>query len=484
MDKHLITSRPFLAAFLFLIPAAALRFLALDQQSLWNDELFSIIVAKLPLSQIPGQLAQSYFHPPVYFALLHFMVEWFGTSEHSLRFLSALSGSLTVGALFLITRKLFDDRTAVWAALFCLIAPFHIAYSQEARPYALAGLLCVLNLFAVWQAWIRKRSMYYILYTLVTAAAIYTHHWVIFLVAAQAVYVIVDGAIRRESLKFVLLSYLALGLLYLPIVGTVLHQTEKVAASPWWWAEPASVSHLLRTDLAFSGAYFKLASGVFESPLVVKILLATISFSLLALAVLVGIRRGPRPLQLVLVSLFGTVTIAFGFSFFRPEAYLWYRYPVIVFPLFCMVLSVGLNLIRRIPLRLLLAGIYVFLAAMSTFRYYHWEKANAKSVAAFVETVASERTDLVIRPSYFQELFNYYYHGKAQQVDEGPFDSTIAPAIRTVDRFVLITLDIPNEVREYIDAHFEKVVERKFPGEAHMGIVVGVYRKKISSTVP
>jgi hypothetical protein len=132
----------------------------------------------------------------------------------------------------------------------------------------------------------------------------------------------------------------------------------------------------------------------------------------------------------------------------------------------------------------LLAGIYVFLAAMSTFRYYHWEKANAKSVAAFVETVASERTDLVIRPSYFQELFNYYYHGKAQQADEGPFDSTIAPAIRTVDRFVLITLDIPNEVREYIDAHFEKVVERKFPGEAHMGVVVGAYRKKISSILP
>jgi hypothetical protein len=66
-------------------------------------------------------------------------------------------------------------------------------------------------------------------------------------------------------------------------------------------------------------------------------------------------------------------------------------------------------------------------------------------------------------------------------VDEGPFGSTITRAIKNVDRFVLVTLDIPNEVRDSVDSHFYyRILERVFAGEAHLGILVALYRKKIS----
>lgn len=474
------TSRPTLHAIFFLLGAAALRFWALDQQSLWNDEMFSIQVASFPLSEIPSRLAEFYNHPPLYFLLLHFMMKWVGVGEWSLRFLSALFGSLTVGAMFLITRKMIDKQTAIWASLFCLIAPFHIAYSQEARAYAMTGFLCLLGLFALHQAWKTKRVSSYILYCLITVAALYTHHWVIFLIVAQVTFIIFEALLHRESLKLPLLSFLAIAVLYLPMLGTVVHQTEKVAASPWWWTESASMNHLLWTELAFSGVYFKLASGVFESPVAVKLLGAIATVPLLVLAVWAGRRKEAWAIRAVLFSILATAALAFAASVVHPETYLWYRYPVILFPFFCIALAVGLNHIKMYPLRLAFAGVFLLLAGVGTFRYFHWEKANAKSVAAFVETIASEKTDVVIRPAYFADLFNYYYRGRAQQVNEGAFDDTIAPAIQNVNQFVLITLDIPNEVRDYINTHFEKVMERKFPGEAHTGIVVGVYRRMIS----
>jgi hypothetical protein len=232
---------------------------------------------------------------------------------------------------------------------------------------------------------------------------------------------------------------------------------------------------------AFSGGYFKIASGVFDSLLGVKVLLTVIFLGLLSLSVWVARRRDARASHMILVSLFGSLAIAFVVSVFRPEAFLWYRYPVIIFPLFCIALGVGVDAIPKTYLQFVLAGVFVLFSAVETYRYYHWDKANAKSVATFVEGVASEKADIIIRPSYFAELFNYYYRGKAQQVNEGPFDSTIAPALQNANRFVLITLDIPNEVRNLIDSRFERVLERDFPGEANMGILIGVYRKRASS---
>jgi hypothetical protein len=467
-----------LLAFLFIAGAALFRFLALDHQSLWNDELFSLHLAKLPVSKIPEELGQSYFHPPLYFVLLHFVVKWFGTNEWALRFLSAFFGSITVGAIYIATRKMFGEESAMWASLFCLIAPFHVAYSQEARPYALAGFLSVLSLFALYQAWIKKRPAYYTLYIILAVASLYVHHWVAFLLAAQVLFVLIDGILRCESLKLPLIAGFTLAMLYAPLVETVLHQAERVAASPWWWVEPASLEHLVWTGLAFSGSYFKLASGVFDSPFAVEFLTGMLFLILLVLGMLAARKRDERSMRLVLASSLGTIAIAFLLSFFRPEAYLWYRYPVIVFPMFCIALGVGLSYIPFVRFRLIVASAFVILSGIGTFRYYHWDKANAKSVAVFVETIAASDSDVVIRPVYFEELFNYYYRGKARQVNEGSIDSSITPAIQNVNRFVLITLDIPNEVRDYINSHYEKVLEQHFPGEAHMGVLVGVYRKK------
>jgi uncharacterized membrane protein len=75
-----------------------------------------------------------------------------GSEEWVLRLPSALVGLLSIYLLYRLGSALFDRLTGLAAALLLAVSPFHVWYSQEARMYALVGLLCLgAGLFA-WRA--------------------------------------------------------------------------------------------------------------------------------------------------------------------------------------------------------------------------------------------------------------------------------------------------------------------------------------------
>jgi hypothetical protein len=65
-----------------------LRFFA--RSDLWADEVLSVNISRLPLSDLEGALRQD-GAPPLYYALLHFWMRIFGTGNHAVRALSASS---------------------------------------------------------------------------------------------------------------------------------------------------------------------------------------------------------------------------------------------------------------------------------------------------------------------------------------------------------------------------------------------------------
>jgi mannosyltransferase len=136
-------SRPTVALWVAICAGAGLRFAGLGQKSLWIDELASLVTATPHLGEIPAQaLRNNAFEPPLYFWLLHLVNGLLGSSEISLRLLSALAGSVTIPIMWALTRELTkNDRIATLTALLLAVNPLHLWYSQEARPYAL--LLCL-----------------------------------------------------------------------------------------------------------------------------------------------------------------------------------------------------------------------------------------------------------------------------------------------------------------------------------------------------
>jgi uncharacterized membrane protein len=161
-----------------LLVAVALRFFHLDFQSLWVDELFSVVFSHpdLGLSQIAAAYADD-VHPLGYPLLLHWWLGFFGDTGLAARALSAVFGVLGVAAMYAAGRWCFDLRTGIFAAVLTTVNWFHLAYSQEARAYSLVFLLAALSNWAFIAVLGRPGWRTAGFYGLATAAAIHVHYY-------------------------------------------------------------------------------------------------------------------------------------------------------------------------------------------------------------------------------------------------------------------------------------------------------------------
>jgi hypothetical protein len=125
-----------------------LRVYRVGSEGLWIDEAFSIWLARQPLEGMVGWVATVDQHPPLYYALLHGWVRIAGDGEASARILSALCGTLTIPVVYLLGRRVADERVGLVGALILAVSPFHVRFSQEARMYAVLTLSASLALYA------------------------------------------------------------------------------------------------------------------------------------------------------------------------------------------------------------------------------------------------------------------------------------------------------------------------------------------------
>jgi mannosyltransferase len=118
--------------------AAALRVYRIDWQSVWVDEIYSLIVTdpSRPLEEFWERVLAD-VHPPLYYVLLRVWSAAFGQTELAVRALSALFGLLTVIAAYVVFRPVLPPLGRLGLMLLIAVSPAAIQYSQEARSYAL-----------------------------------------------------------------------------------------------------------------------------------------------------------------------------------------------------------------------------------------------------------------------------------------------------------------------------------------------------------
>ncbi|HEC34683.1 MAG TPA: hypothetical protein ENI37_08230 [Chloroflexi bacterium] len=133
-----------------LLLAFGLRTACLQSRALWYDEAFAVLYASLsPARMVYGTVTPAEgagaadVHPLLYYFLLHGWMELVGRSPLAARFLSVGLGMMSVALLWRLAAWCFDRRTGLVVGLLAATNPFHVAYSQEARMYALLGLAAV-----------------------------------------------------------------------------------------------------------------------------------------------------------------------------------------------------------------------------------------------------------------------------------------------------------------------------------------------------
>ncbi len=248
---------PRLVLVLIILLAALLRFYQLDAQSFWHDEGNSARLAERTLQSITVGTASD-IHPPLYYYALHFWRAAFGCSEFALRALSAAAGVLLVWMIYLIGRQLFDEPTALAAALIAAVNPFQIYYSQEARMYALQAMWAAVSTHGLLQIFpatamgesanlkspflfshLRPSTFHFILfayYVLASAAGLYTQYTFAFVLIVHNLFVLVrliaerEGWLRRGMAWAA--AQAAIVILYLPWLPVALSRTRG------WGIEP------------------------------------------------------------------------------------------------------------------------------------------------------------------------------------------------------------------------------------------------------
>jgi hypothetical protein len=175
---------------------AALRFPTLDRQSFWLDELVTVSLLDHGLGDVLREVPRSEATPFVYYVVAWVWGSLFGLGEVGIRTLSSLAGTATIPIAYGAGAVLVSRRTGVVASALVAVNPFLVWYSQEARSYALFALLGAGTVLAFGHA-LRGSDRALVGWAIVSALAIATHYFALFLVAAEVVWLLVSARPRR-----------------------------------------------------------------------------------------------------------------------------------------------------------------------------------------------------------------------------------------------------------------------------------------------
>ena len=209
---------------------AALRFPTLDRQSFWLDELVTASLLDRSLEDVLREVPRSEGTPFLYYVVAWAWGTLFGLGEVGLRSFSALAGTATVPLAYGAGAVLVSRRAGLVAAALVAANPFLVWYSQEARSYALLALLGAASVLAFGLA-LRGARAWLVAWAAVSALAIATHYFAVFVVVAEALWL----GVRLRAWRPVLLACVLPGATLVAHVPLVLEQrdgAEAVTGSP------------------------------------------------------------------------------------------------------------------------------------------------------------------------------------------------------------------------------------------------------------
>lgn len=183
-----ITTPEIVGLVMVLLVGSCLRLFRLTFQSLWFDELFSVIFSSS--GRTVAEIAEKYagdVHPLGYPVMLHWWLGFFGDNDFAARSLSAAWGIAGIVAMWWVARSLGGRALGLVAAALTAVNAYHIAYSQEARSYATVFVFAVLSYGLLLLLVKRPTWQRGLAYGVVVAAAVQFHYWALVMLFGQVV---------------------------------------------------------------------------------------------------------------------------------------------------------------------------------------------------------------------------------------------------------------------------------------------------------
>jgi mannosyltransferase len=176
--------------FLLVLISSVFRSYHLAAQSLWFDETYTVLVARMPLKIGLEFLVADGVHPPLFYWIEKLVVS-VGESDCLVRLPAMIFGVLGVVALYLFAERWIGRRVGLVSALLLAASPFHIWYSQEARMYSLLALLALVCMWGYLQILDHPTRRDYVIFVFSSALAYLTHYFALFLPLIQFLHLLI-----------------------------------------------------------------------------------------------------------------------------------------------------------------------------------------------------------------------------------------------------------------------------------------------------
>ena len=136
--------QPLLILLLITVVGGFFRFYRLTFPALWNDETLVYWRVCGTYAQMLKPLRNDMF-PPLHYSLYWLIGHYHKLTPVTMRMVPAVAGTLTIPAIYFLSRQLFSKGTSLVAAAFTACSSFMLFYSRDAKMYPHLWLFVTLN---------------------------------------------------------------------------------------------------------------------------------------------------------------------------------------------------------------------------------------------------------------------------------------------------------------------------------------------------
>ncbi len=222
--KKYIPRFPAIFILAFIIFGAILRIYKLSFQSYWHDEVCSIL-----------RVLDGYFFKhitsmdaPLFDTILYFWIRIFGYhNEASTKILSVIFSIAALPVMYLITKELFDKKTALYSMLLLTFSTYHIYYAQELRMYSLFWFLVLASNLYFIKLVKDDKKLNWLIYFITTVLAFYAHYSFFWIFLAQNLFIFLfwkkyNVKLKRWAASLVILIVILLPWIWFSVIPHLL----------------------------------------------------------------------------------------------------------------------------------------------------------------------------------------------------------------------------------------------------------------------
>lgn len=373
----------------------------------WFDEANTIYYISQSFSRMI-EFIKLDFSPPLYLLVLKSWVSIFGNSEIATGTLSLIFSLLTLPLVYLLGKKLYNKKVGIIAAAIFWSSPLLIFQSTNTRMYSLVVFLATLSCLFLFNIFQKLGWLNFLGYIFISVLGLYTHTTYAFFILAQVVawFIFSKMFTQKNFYRNWILTYLAIGVGYLPWLPTFLKQLTQSNNGYLYW-----------TDFINDSSYFALgdllvqATILFDNSLF-KLMVASFIVYSLFLAFKINQKEDKEKNSLV----FLVFLIIVPLLIVALAGILINKFVIYIFPLFFILLAQGISKIKVSSKILSLVGVVIILiSSLNVYQSFREFKLSSpmfltpKAVDYLKDNMDRQSSSIILTDGHVEQALLKYY---------------------------------------------------------------------------